>query len=66
MKFNDIIERCGGEIDLSYKLRATQFAIAQWKTRGIPERYWGQITKLAKCTVEDLHKLNEELRQKRK
>ena len=50
----EIIARAGGPIELSYRLKVSQFAIREWRFNGIPQRHWGLLTGLAGVTVEEI------------
>ena len=50
----EIIARAGGPIELSYRLKVSQFAIREWRFNGIPRRHWEALTRLAGVTVEEI------------
>ena len=50
----DIIARAGGAIELSYRLKVSQFAIREWRFNGIPQRHWKAMTGWTGVTVEEI------------
>jgi hypothetical protein len=50
----EIIARAGGAIELSYRLKLSQFAIREWRFNGIPRRHWEVLTRQAGVTVEEI------------
>jgi hypothetical protein len=59
---DDIFSKAGGEIELSYLLTkrfkspVSQFALRQWRVRGIPEKYWPYLEKLTGISEENICK----------
>ena len=59
-KIDKIISACGGDIVLSYEItthygkNVSQFALRQWRKRGIPDDYWPYIAQLSGYSVEDI------------
>ena len=59
-----IIQKAGGEIELSAYLTRkftrsiSQYAMRQWRKRGIPEDYWPDIAKLSGLPIDDIWKAN--------
>jgi hypothetical protein len=51
---DEIIARAGGAIELSYRLKISQFAIREWRFNGIPRRHWETLTHKAGVTVEEI------------
>jgi hypothetical protein len=54
-----VISLAGGDIVLSYKLTesfkkdVSQFALRQWRVRGIPDMYWQYISNITGVTVDE-------------
>jgi hypothetical protein len=55
---DNIIEKAGGDIAVSYHLTTkhsrsiSQFALRQWRSRGIPEDYWLDLSAMSGLSVD--------------
>lgn len=55
---DNILEKAGGDIAVSYHLtlshkkNLTQFALRQWRVRGIPEIYWLELSRMSGLSVD--------------
>ena len=58
----NILERCGGTLEVAYRLKIHQLSVERWKKNGIPEEHWGLIKELGDVTVNELHKANQGIR----
>lgn len=66
-KFEQLMAKLGGEVQLAAKLRLHQMTIDAWRKRrsGIPHRYWSAIIDLAGVSPAELHEINTELYNRR-
>jgi hypothetical protein len=53
-----IVQRCGGPVELSKKVGRTHWAIYKWNKNGIPDEYWDLIMTLAKVSVDQIYNAN--------
>lgn len=58
----DIVEKAGGLIKLGAELNITNNAIRSWYERGIPRRYWEQLSLKTGISAETIKKIS--LKQK--
>ena len=47
-KFEDLLEACGGSLNLAYKLGVRQGTVEGWRSRGVPLKYWEKINKITR------------------
>jgi hypothetical protein len=51
---DDLARRAGGEVALAYRLGVTQYAIRQWRVRGVPEDHWLRAAEVCGVTVDHI------------
>jgi hypothetical protein len=53
-----IVQRCGGPVELSKQVGRTHWAVYKWNKNGIPDEYWDLIMSLAGVSVDQIYNAN--------
>ena len=61
----DIYEAGDGTMQLAVKLDLTQAAVEAWGIYGIPRKHWAMLTDKIGIPLEDLFRIDEELRNEK-
>jgi hypothetical protein len=70
MTVHDILESCGGQAAVAYKLGGLHtHTVERWKRNGIPSKYWALLVKLARkasveLTSDDILQANQKAKAK--
>lgn len=61
-KILEIIEKCGGSLEIAYKLKLSQaYVSSKWPQRGIPLKYWEDLMLIGGLSIEELWRANKNL-----
>ncbi len=60
----ELFEIAGGAVHIAAKLKLHQVSVERWMEQGVPWKYWDELTKNYKITIEDLHEINKKIRNK--
>ena len=61
----DILEACGGSLEVAYRLSLHQATVEAWERGGVPEKHWTGLMQLDRSgglSPAVIHLVNEEVR----